>query len=225
MVNYSKWDGLDADSDDEGPGEGPAAEAARLMLNAWIQEAAPELPPAACDSLVDFISVTLSRTGHGDNLPRAAEIIQWLEDHPRPSSDVLLRTLWHCRRKDEAETDPAVKSRIMKLRVSLLGGLNTLEAIAAHGGALGGLDLQAAKLFDALRADETLRRRYGLHAFANERYGQHCRAVLSATMAQPSELELPRWVRVWQRVRRGTTVVLSVVVAVLSVLWARLLLF
>ena len=30
MVNYSKWDGLDADSDDEGPGEGPAAEAARL---------------------------------------------------------------------------------------------------------------------------------------------------------------------------------------------------
>ena len=98
-----------------------------------------------------------------------------------------------------------------------------LDALDGRGAAEAALS--AALSSDALRADETLRRRYGLHAFANERYGQHCRAVLSATMAQPSQLELPRWVRVWQRVRRGTTVVLSVVVAVLSVLWARLLLF
>ena len=149
-LNYSKWDSLDAGSDDEGggPDASPAAELAQSLLSEWIREAVPDIDAGDSLRLIDFVNVALPRMNHSDNLPRAAEIIAFLERHS-PSAAVLLDVLWGCRAKDEDVTDASERMRIMKLRGALFSALNTLESIASFGG--------ARQLFDALAADPEAR--------------------------------------------------------------------
>ena len=145
MVNYSKWDAIDAGSDDEVPDDAPAADIARQHLSEWIQAACPAISERDSAQLIDFVSVSLPRIGHSDNMPRAAEIVAHLEQHS-PSRAVLLDVLWWCRAKDEDATDAAKRQRTMRLRSALFGALNTLEGAATFG--------SARQLFDALQDAE-----------------------------------------------------------------------
>ena len=206
MVNYDKWDNLDVDSDDDDKGGpvAPAADVARELLGEWMREST-DITTGERLTMIDFISVQLPRLGHDDNLPRAAEIIEFLERHA-PRSEVLLDVLWHCRRKDET-TDRAELLRITRVRSALFGSLNTLEAVAAHGG--------AKPLFDALGADAELRRRYAANKFANERYKRHCTEVIKKAMPPP-----PAWIARWQSIKRYVAAFWCVLIAVVAFLAA-----
>ena len=205
MVNYDKWDNLDTGSDDEDKGPvAPAADVARELLGEWMREST-DITTGERHTMIDFISVQLPRIGHDDNLPRAAEIIEFLERHS-PRSEVLLDVLWHCRRKDET-ADRAELVRITRVRAALFGSLNTLEAVAAHGG--------ARPLFDALGADAELRRGYAANKFANERYKRHCSEVIKATVPPP-----PAWVVRWNRLKRYVAAFWCVLVAVAAIIAA-----
>jgi hypothetical protein len=118
----------------------------------------------------------------------------------------------------------------MKLRSALFCALNTLEGAASFGG--------ARQLFDALQDSEVrhhcvsvppltsrmplplasqLRRKYASNAYANARYGLHCRAALQATMPGPKAV--PAWVDTWQRIRIRLTLGVSVLVVVVCVVF------
>ena len=233
-LSYSKWDSIDSGSEDEGPSVTPAAEFAQQLLSEWIREATNT---SAGDSmrLIDFVSISLPRLNHRDNIARAAEIIGHLERHS-PSSAALLDLLWWCRTKDEETDDPTERTRVMKLRSAIFSALNTLEGVAAFG--------SARQLFDAVQDPEVrrhrhcrqraynctahtttppppcasrapqLRSKYASNVYANERYGLHCKSVLQASMGPAA---VPAWVDVWQRIRVPLTLGVSVLVVVVCV--------
>lgn len=61
------------------------------------------------------------------------------------------------------------------------------------------------------------RRKYASNAYANARYGLHCRAALQATMPGPKAV--PAWVDTWQRIRIRLTLGVSVLVVVVCVVF------
>ena len=67
------------------------------------------------------------------------------------------------------------------------------------------------------RLASQLRRKYASNAYANARYGLHCRAVLQATMPGPKAV--PAWVDTWQRIRIRLTLGVSVLVVLVSVVF------
>ena len=69
----------------------------------------------------------------------------------------------------------------------------------------------------ALALASQLRRKYASNAYANARYGLHCRAVLQATMPGPKAV--PAWVDTWQRIRIRLTLGVSVLVVLVSVVF------
>ena len=256
-LSYSKWDSIDSGSEDEGPGLTPAAFFAQQLLSQWIREAT-NIDAGDSMRLIDFVSLSMPRINHGDNMSRAAEVIEFLDRHS-PSSSALLDVLWWCRTKDEDTTDPGERTKVMKLplarprhpwrlrvhteplrvqqvmklRSALFCALNTLEGAASFGG--------ARQLFDALQDSEVrhhcvsappltslmdschcrlasqLRRKYASNAYANARYGLHCRAALQATMPGPKAV--PAWVDTWQRIRIRLTLGVSVLVVLVSVVF------
>jgi hypothetical protein len=234
-LSYSKWDSIDSGSEDEGPGLSPAADFAQQLLSQWIREAT-NIDAGDSMRLVDFVSLSMPRLNHRDNISRAAEVIEFLDRHS-PSSAALLDVLWWCRTKDEDTTDPGERTKVMKLRSALFGALNTLEGAASFGG--------ARQLFDAVQDSEVrhrqcarspphnasiarntsyrhrlasqLRRKYASNVYANARYGLHCRAVLQATMPGPKAV--PAWVDTWQRIRMRLTLGVSVLVVVVCVMF------
>ena len=142
--SYSKWDSIDSGSEDEGPGLSPAADFAQQLLSQWIREAT-NIDAGDSMRLIDFVSLSMPRLNHRDNVSRAAEVIEFLDRHS-PSSAALLDVLWWCRTKDEDTTDPGERTKVMKLRNALFGALNTLEGAASFGG--------ARQLFDAVQDSE-----------------------------------------------------------------------
>ena len=112
-LSYSKWDSIDSGSEDEGPGLTPAADFAQKLLSQWIREAT-NIDAGDSMRLIDFVSLSMPRINHGDNMSRAAEVIEFLDRHS-PSSSALLDVLWWCRTKDEDTTDPGERTKVMKL--------------------------------------------------------------------------------------------------------------
>lgn len=112
-LSYSKWDSIDSGSEDEGPGLTPAADFAQQLLSQWIREAT-NIDAGDSMRLIDFVSLSMPRLNHGDNMSRAAEVIEFLDRHS-PSSSALLDVLWWCRTKDEDTTDPGERTKVMKL--------------------------------------------------------------------------------------------------------------
>ena len=112
-LSYSKWDSIDSGSEDEGPGLTPAADFAQQLLSQWIREAT-NIDAGDSMRLIDFVSLSMPRINHGDNMSRAAEVIEFLDRHS-PSSSALLDVLWWCRTKDEDTTDPGERTKVMKL--------------------------------------------------------------------------------------------------------------
>ena len=112
-LSYSKWDSIDSGSEDEGPGLTPAADFAKQLLSRWIREAT-NIDAGDSMRLIDFVSLSMPRINHGDNMSRAAEVIEFLDRHS-PSSSALLDVLWWCRTKDEDTTDPGERTKVMKL--------------------------------------------------------------------------------------------------------------
>lgn len=149
-LSYSKWDSIDSGSEDEGPGLSPAADFAQQLLSQWIREAT-NIDAGDSMRLIDFVSLSMPRLNHRDNLSRAAEVIEFLDRHS-PSSAALLDVLWWCRTKDEDTTDPGERTKVMKLRSALFGALNTLEGAATFG--------DARQLFDAVQDSEVRRHRH-----------------------------------------------------------------
>ena len=67
------------------------------------------------------------------------------------------------------------------------------------------------------RLASQLRRKYASNAYANARYGLHCRAALQATMPGPKAV--PAWVDTWLRIRIRLTLGVFVLVLLVSMVF------
>ena len=205
-LSYSKWDSIDSGSEDEGPGLTPAADFAKQLLSQWIREAT-NIDAGDSMRLIDFVSLSMPRINHGDNMSRAAEVIEFLDRHS-PSSSALLDVLWWCRTKDEDTTDPGERTKVMKLplarprhpwrlrvhteplrvqqvmklRGALFCALNTLEGAASFGG--------ARQLFDALQDSEV--RHYCVSAPPLTSLMDSCHCRLGPCVAAPAQVRQQR---------------------------------
>lgn len=142
-TDYSKWDMLDDDSDDERLASQFVTEVAKHnhgaslgVIKEWIEESSPFLEPEAASCLLDFVRVQ-HRGIHETNVTvRHQEVTAFLEKAQAEGRPSMLHTLLdlcsHCHAQIAKEERKAQAERMLPV---VMSALNTLWATEWEGGA------------------------------------------------------------------------------------------
>lgn len=134
MVDYGKWKAIDGvSSEDEEPSPTAAAELGQRVLSSWICEANPQISPQEARRLVSFVEAAHPHLGQPDNVPRAAEVIEWVESNGAVDTDPILEAAWQARLRDSKE--PSEAARLVRMKAALHTALNTAVAVNECGDA------------------------------------------------------------------------------------------
>ena len=184
-VNYSKWDALAAELDDEDDAAAARAAAARgaqkavpqpgsaeykasvdhhkmsVALMADWTKAATGLDDEKTAHLLAFVTTQHSGV-HPDNRVRAGEIVGFVESRGAPALKDVRALTRHAARVTDEGADQAERNQGVRVLDVAAGALNTLAAAEAHGG--------MRAMFDVLArdGDGDVARKYLDNGFAKE---------------------------------------------------------
>lgn len=160
-TDYSKWDAIGADSDDEATASSDPSHASKLteqqyimlLLTTWLSEAVPDLSDAEAAHLVRFVA--LQDRQKSDATQTRATIVDLVDGTKQTElkQDALLDLCLLAKERQEGTAEDSkegsdVQAHAAASRVLMLatGALNTLGACRS--------ETSARKFFDKLAADE-----------------------------------------------------------------------
>lgn len=223
-VDYSKWDFVDSDEDDEEPKRPPAPtpsyvdrrahhDESQQLIAAWLREADGRLSEPELARLMKFIAVQ-HRGIHETNVMRHQEIVAFLEAAAAagtmPSLHVLLNLGRLCKERLDG-ADKTVAGQAERILLVAMGAINTLAACDAEGG--------ARALFEKLLRPADADERGVVEAYKNFMYAVE---VVKEPPDDPRDAPPPPPERSWLQ-KLGRACIIQIGVALLSMALATLM--